>query len=79
MSSPSPHCPTSPCALSAAPSMAANDESFAERGEPHHARAARVPAAHLRRQGPGLRRLGDPAAARSPATTGRSSGSACRA
>ena len=68
-------CPTWPRGLLGGGVVAANDEFFAAGRQPGRARAAAFTPAHLRRQGPGLRRLGDPAAARAAGTTGRSSGS----
>ena len=58
--------------------IAANDEFFAQRENLIRPEPA-SPAAHVRPQGQALRRLGDPPAARAAASTGRSSGSACRA
>ena len=57
--------------------VACNDEFFAAADNLVEPAAPGFTPEDLRRQGPGLRRLGDPPAARTRATTGRSCGSAC--
>ena len=72
-------CPTSPRAASAAAWSPPTTSCSPQRENLIKPEPSASRRAHVRPQGQGVRRLGDPAAPRARATTGRSSGSACPA